>query len=179
MPSGAGAPQPCRPRGARRHFAGEKAHPCCLAKFSRPSTTCPPTVHADGQKHSQGGKPERLLHSRTGRTVKPSRGNAARARRETGRPSGRDAPGPKDRRETFGDRTGSGSSRTGRKSGHQAIQDLQTAAPARVLGERAMRPGDRKYRPLARLGLPAFGTAPPVPTDRPCECRLTAGRRIV
>ena len=95
------------------HFAVDNSSTCFIGKISHPSTPCPQAVNRRPSKNSHGSNWERLLHTRPERTVKPSRGNAARARRETGRPSERDAPGPQDRRETFEDRAGSGSVKTG------------------------------------------------------------------
>lgn len=76
-----------------RHFAVDKSVAINQRRRQHRSTTYPPPVHSGGRKHSLGGNSGWLLHNGHGRTVKSSRGNAARARRETGRPGERDASG--------------------------------------------------------------------------------------
>ncbi len=132
------SPESSSPRAAPdRHFAVDNSSVCFVGKIPRPSTPCPQAVNRRPGKHSHGGCSGRLLHTGSGSTVKWSRGNAARARRETGRPGGRDAPGAQDRRETFENRTGSGSARTtaqARETGGSTTSRPQVSQEAWVKG---------------------------------------------
>ncbi len=109
-------PRPRSHRGSETQFAVENSSGCRGWESRQLPTTYPQPFHRRSRKDSHCGNSERLLHTGFGHTVNPSRGNAAPARRETGRQAKRDAPGAQDRGETRGDRTGSGSVKTGTQS---------------------------------------------------------------
>lgn len=59
----------------------ENQSPDATSGYRQVSTGCPPRLHKDTEKCSQGTGSGRLLHNDFGRTVNMPRGNAARARR--------------------------------------------------------------------------------------------------
>jgi len=132
-------------------FVVDNANRSRRGRLRRRVPGCAPVIHRPFPNRPPPPVSDPLRPAGTRRTVGTSRGNAAR---RDGKPEGQASGTLQDQGpgETFGNRPGSGSSKTGRKSGPPVIHDLQTAATARKLGERAMRPGDRKHRPLARLG---------------------------